>query len=87
MKQYYRNITEEQYTRRVKDILQNLEEIYDLKIKAIKHKIVANENREDIDVGDQKMQNNEHVYEKIIKTPEQQNGKIETRKHREAKAR
>ena len=59
---------EGEYTRRVKDISKILEEIYDLKIKNIEHKVAADENQEDNDVWDQEMQSKAHVYETIIET-------------------
>ena len=56
------------YTRGVKNISKILEEIYDLKIKVTGHKVVADENQEDIDVWDQKMQNKTKVCETFIET-------------------
>ena len=67
---------ERECTRRVNDISKILEEIYDLKIKAMEHKVAANENQEDIDVWDQEMQSKTHVYETIIETLEYQMGKL-----------
>ena len=61
---------ERECTRRVKDISKILEEIYDLKIKAMENKVAVNENQEDIDVWDQEMQSKTHVYEMIIETLE-----------------
>lgn len=48
---------EREYTQRVKKVL---EEINDLKIKAIEHKVVAGQKQEVIDVWDQEMQNKTH---------------------------
>ena len=49
---------EREYTQRVKKVL---EEINDLKIKAIEHKVVAGQKQEVIDVWDQEMQSKTHV--------------------------
>ena len=48
---------EREYTQRVKKVL---EEINDLKIKAIEHKVVAGQKQEVIDVWDQEMQSKTH---------------------------
>ena len=39
---------EREYIRRVKNISKILEKIYDLKVKAIEHKVAAGENQEDV---------------------------------------
>ena len=39
---------EREYSRRVKIISKILEKIYDLKVKAIEHKVAAGENQEDV---------------------------------------
>ena len=69
-------LKEIEYTQSVKDISKILEEIYDLKIKAIEHKIPADKHQKDIDVWDQEMQSKTHVYETIIEMLEHQMGKL-----------
>ena len=39
---------EREYIRRVKNISKILEKIYDLKVKAVEHKVAAGENLEDV---------------------------------------
>ena len=75
---------EREYTRGVRETLKVLEEIYNLKITAIEHKVEADKKQKDIDVWDQEMQSKTHVYETIIERLEYRIGK--TRKHREARA-
>ena len=67
---------EREYTQEVKDISKILEEICNLKIKAIEHKVAADGKQEDIDVWDQERQSKTHVYETIIETPEYQMRKL-----------
>ena len=56
-----------------------------MKIKAIEHKVAADEKQEDIDDWDQEVLSKTHVYETIIKTLEYQMRKLRqgsTEKHR-----
>ena len=80
-------VKETEYTQSVKDISKILQEIYNLKIKAIEQKVQADENQEDIDVWNQEMQSKTLCIRNYNRNAGISNGKIKIRQHRQVSAR